>query len=111
MTSVLLSPSGAVEYEAAHGTVQKHFYRWQKGERTSTNPIALIFAWTGALARRGQLDGNGALSDFAAALEKASLDAIAAGEMTGDLALLASPSPARALDSWEFVDAIARRLL
>jgi isocitrate dehydrogenase len=74
MTSVLVSPSGAVEYEAAHGTVQQHYYRWKKGEKTSTNPVALIFAWT------------------------------------RDLARLAGTAPGRTLDSWEFVDAIARRL-
>ncbi|MDR2515864.1 MAG: NADP-dependent isocitrate dehydrogenase [Spirochaetaceae bacterium] len=110
MTSVLVSPSGAVEYEAAHGTVQQHYYRWQKGEKTSTNPAALLFAWTGALANRGERDGIEALSAFARRLEDASLAAIAAGEMTGDLARLAVQSPQKILDSWEFVDAIARRL-
>jgi isocitrate dehydrogenase len=110
MTSVLVSPSGVTEYEAAHGTVQQHYYRWQTGEKTSTNPVALIFAWTGALAKRGELDNIPALVDFAKRLEDASLAAIAQGDMTGDLARLAEPRPAKVLDSWEFVDAIAGRL-
>jgi isocitrate dehydrogenase len=110
MTSVLVSPSGAVEYEAAHGTVQQHYYRWQKGERTSTNPVALIFAWTGALAKRGELDHIPELGTFAQNLEAATLGAIQEGDMPGDLARLASPAPARVLDSWEFTDAIAGRL-
>jgi isocitrate dehydrogenase len=110
MTSVLVSPSGAVEYEAAHGTVQQHYYRWQRGEKTSTNPIALIFAWTGALAKRAELDGTPELGAFAKGLEAAALQTIEAGEMTGDLAKLARPAPARALDSWEFTGAIAKRL-
>ncbi|AEF80142.1 isocitrate dehydrogenase, NADP-dependent [Leadbettera azotonutricia ZAS-9] len=110
MTSVLVSPSGAVEYEAAHGTVQQHYYRWQKGEKTSTNPVALIFAWTGALAKRAELDNTPALGGFAKKLEEATLRSIEDGEMTGDLARLAEPAPAKALDSWEFVDAIAKRL-
>ncbi|MDR1176085.1 MAG: NADP-dependent isocitrate dehydrogenase [Treponema sp.] len=111
MTSVLYSPSGAVEYEAAHGTVQQHYYRWQKGEKTSTNPAALIFAWTGALAKRAELDDIPSLGSFAARLEKASLDTIEAGGMTGDLARLADPAPAKALDSWEFVEAIRERMM
>ncbi|GAB6390756.1 MAG: NADP-dependent isocitrate dehydrogenase [Treponematales bacterium] len=110
MTSVLVSPSGAMEFEASHGTVQRHFYRWRGGERTSTNPAALIFAWTGALARRGELDGTPDLTDFARRLEWAVTGAIEAGKMTGDLAPLASPRPERALDSWEFVDAVAERV-
>jgi isocitrate dehydrogenase len=110
MTSVLVSPTGAVEYEAAHGTVQQHYYRWKKGERTSSNPVALIFAWTGALAKRAEKDGTPDLGDFALRLEQAVLAAIAAGNMTADLAPLARPAPARALDSWEFVDAVASRL-
>jgi isocitrate dehydrogenase len=110
MTSVLVSPSGAFEYEAAHGTVQQHYYRWKKGEKTSTNPVALIFAWSGALAKRAELDGTPELGAFARKLEQAVLDTIEGGEMTGDLARLASPPAKRALDSWEFVDAIARRL-
>ena len=117
MTSVLVSPSGVYEYEAAHGTVQQHYYRWQKGEKTSTNPIALIFAWTGALAKRAELDNAPELAAFAKKLEAASLQTIEEGEMTGDLALIArfpagndSKPPARSLNSWEFIDAIARRL-
>lgn len=110
MTSVLVSPSGAFEYEAAHGTVQQHYYKWKKGEKTSTNPVALIFAWTGALAKRAELDGTPALASFARSLEAATLRTIEEGDMTGDLARLASPASARSLDSWEFVDAIASRL-
>jgi isocitrate dehydrogenase len=110
MTSVLVSPSGAVEYEAAHGTVQQHYYRWKKGEKTSTNPAALIFAWTGALAKRGDLDGTADLTAFAKKLEAATLRTIEEGSMTGDLARIANPPPARTLDSWEFVDAIAKQL-
>jgi isocitrate dehydrogenase len=110
MTSVLLSPTGAVEYEAAHGTVQQHYYRWRKGEKPGTNPAALIFAWTGALAKRGELDRTPELVAFAKRLEAAVLETVEAGEMTGDLARLASPAPKKALDSWEFTDAIARRL-
>ncbi len=110
MTSVLVSPSGAFEYEAAHGTVQQHFYRWKKGEKTSTNPVALIFAWTGALAKRAEIDGIPELADFAERLERATLGAIEGGEMTADLAKIADPAPRKSLDSWEFVDAIAKRL-
>jgi isocitrate dehydrogenase len=110
MTSVLVSPSGAVEYEAAHGTVQQHYYRWKKGGKTSTNPAALIFAWTGALAKRAELDRTPDLAAFARRLETASLGTIEAGKMTGDLARLASPAPSRVLNSWEFIDAIAARL-
>jgi isocitrate dehydrogenase len=110
MTSVLVSPSGAVEYEAAHGTVQQHYYRWQKGEKTSTNPAALIFAWTGALAKRAELDGLPDLAAFARALEDATIRAIEEGEMTGDLARLACPKPAKTLDSWEFAEAVAKRV-
>jgi isocitrate dehydrogenase len=110
MTSVLVSPSGVFEYEAAHGTVQQHYYRWKKGEKTSTNPIALIFAWTGALAKRAELDNLPELAAFARKLEAATLAAVEEGEMTGDLARIARPAPAKILNSWEFVDAIARRL-
>jgi isocitrate dehydrogenase len=111
MTSVLVSPSGVFEYEAAHGTVQQHYYRWQKGEKTSTNPMALIFAWTGALAKRAELDNTPDLAAFAQKLEAAAIQTVEDGEMTGDLARLASPAPSRILDSWEFVDAIAGRLV
>ena len=91
MTSVLVSPDGVFEYEAAHGTVQKHYYKHLKGEKTSTNSMALIFAWTGGLRKRGELDGLPELAAFADRLEKASLDTISSGVMTGDLARLAEP--------------------
>jgi len=110
MTSVLVSPSGVFEYEAAHGTVQQHYYRWQKGEKTSTNPAALIFAWSGALAKRAELDNTPDLADFANRLEKAVLDTIEDGIMTGDLAKLSEPPPEKILNSWDFIDAIATRL-
>ena len=86
MTSVLVSPTGAYEYEAAHGTVTRHFRKYQQGEETSTNSVATLFAWTGALRKRGELDGNAELVDFANRLEKATLDTIEGGEMTKDLA-------------------------
>ena len=88
MTSVLVSPDGNFEYEAAHGTITRHYYRYLKGEQTSSNPIATIFAWTGVLAKRGELDGNAALTAFAKKLENACLDTVRAGTMTGDLAAL-----------------------
>jgi isocitrate dehydrogenase len=110
MTSVLLSPSGAVEYEAAHGTIQRHYYRWRKGEKTSSNPVALIFAWTGALAKRGDVDGLSDLAAFARGLENAAIRAIEEGDMTGDLACLADPKPAKILNSWEFIEAVASRV-
>lgn len=106
MTSVLVSPSGVYEYEAAHGTVQKHYYRYQKGEKTSTNPCALIFAWTGALTKRAVLDGTPELADFARKLEQAALKTIEDGLMTGDLARIASPAAKKILNSWEFIDAV-----
>ncbi len=110
MTSVLVSPHGYYEYEAAHGTVTRHYRKWQQGEKTSTNPIATIFAWTGALRRRGELDGNNPLSAFAEALEKACLDTIEAGAMTKDLAALCKDSDVRALDTEEFLGEIRTRL-
>jgi isocitrate dehydrogenase len=110
MTSVLVSPSGAYEYEASHGTVQKHYYRYLKGEKTSTNPVALIFAWTGALAKRGELDGTADLASFAKKLESATLTTIEEGYMTGDIARIASPEAKKVLNSWDFIDAIASRL-
>ncbi|MFA6938540.1 MAG: isocitrate/isopropylmalate family dehydrogenase, partial [Treponema sp.] len=110
MTSVLVCPGGQFEYEASHGTVQKHYYRYLKGEKTSTNPVALIFAWTGALAKRAELDGTPELSDFAHKLEKATLSAIEDGIMTGDLSRLASPAAKKTVNSWEFIDEIASRL-
>ncbi|MCL2129916.1 MAG: NADP-dependent isocitrate dehydrogenase [Treponema sp.] len=109
MTSVLVSPSGVFEYEAAHGTVQQHYYRYKKGEKTSTNPTALIFAWTGALAKRGELDGTPDLVFFAKKLEKAVINTIEEGKMTGDLARLAGSNPVEVLDSNEFLDAIAKK--
>ncbi len=110
MTSVLVSPDGKYEYEASHGTVQKHYYRYQKGEKTSTNPVALIFAWTGALNKRAELDGTPELSAFAKKLEKAALDVIESGVMTGDLARLANPAAKEILNSWDFIDRIAAKL-
>lgn len=106
MTSVLVSPDGNYEYEAAHGTVTRHYYRHLKGETTSTNPIATIFAWTGALRKRGELDGNGELMAFADKLEKASLDVIESGRMTKDLVGLWQGSEAVALSTEEFIKAI-----
>jgi len=109
MTSVLVSPSGVFEYEAAHGTVQQHYYRFLKGEKTSTNPAALIFAWTGALSKRAQLDGIGELSSFAKKLEETVLGVIEGGIMTGDLARLCGQG-VKTLNSWEFLDEIASRI-
>jgi isocitrate dehydrogenase len=107
MTSVLVSPTGVYEYEAAHGTVQRHYYKYLKGEPTSTNPVATIFAWTGALRKRGELDGIKALCDWADKMERATLSVIESGRMTGDLALITSlPNPVK-LGSEEFLDAIA----
>ena len=111
MTSVLVSPDGKYEFEAAHGTVTRHYYRYLKGEKTSTNPIATIFAWTGALRKRGEMDGTGDLCDFADRLEKACLDTLASGTMTKDLLALCEPGfQARAVDSEDFLKAIAARL-
>lgn len=110
MTSVLVSPDGKYEYEAAHGTVQRHYYRYQKGEKTSTNPVALIFAWTGALAKRGELDKTPDLISFAQKLENKTLEVIEDGIMTGDLALIANPKAKQVVNSWEFIDEIAKRL-
>ena len=110
MTSVLVSPDGKFEYEASHGTVQKHYYRYLKGEKTSTNPVATIFAWTGALAKRGELDETPELVDFAKKLEKATLDTIEEGYMTGDIARIANPPAKKILNSWEYIAAIRERL-
>ena len=109
MTSVLVSPDGAFEYEAAHGTVTRHYYKYLKGEATSTNPVATIFAWSGALKKRGELDGNAPLVDFAERLERATIDTIESGVMTQDLALLAT-GPAQSVTSQAFISAIAERL-
>jgi isocitrate dehydrogenase len=110
MTSVLVSPEGYYEYEAAHGTVQRHYYQHLEGKETSTNPIATIFAWTGALRKRGELDGNTALMEFADRLEKASLETIEAGEMTKDLALITTIPNPTVLNSEAFIQAIATRM-
>ena len=111
MTSVLVSPEGAFEYEAAHGTVTRHYYKYLKGEPTSTNPMATIFAWTGALRKRGELDGLDALRDFGDRLERAAIDTIESGVMTRDLAgLWEGEAPARAVDSTEFLQAVRSRL-
>lgn len=110
MTSVLVSPDGKFEYEAAHGTVQRHYYKYLKGEKTSTNPVALIFAWTGALAKRAELDNTPELADFARRLESATIETIEGGYMTGDLAKIAQPAAKQVLDSWQFIDKIAEKL-
>ena len=110
MTSVLVSPDGYYEYEAAHGTVQRHYYKHLKGEETSTNSVATIFAWTGALRKRGELDGNKELMAFADKLEKATLDTIESGTMTKDLALITTLENVNAVNSEEFIKAIATRL-
>lgn len=110
MTSVLVSPQGYYEYEAAHGTVQRHYYKHLKGEETSTNSVATIFAWTGALRKRGELDGNQELMDFADRLEKATVDTIESGKMTKDLALITSIENPTVLNSEEFIKAIAELL-
>ena len=109
MTSVLVSPDGKYEYEAAHGTVTRHYYRHLKGEETSTNPVATIFAWSGALRKRGELDGLADLCAFADRLEKATLDTIESGVMTKDLAALYE-GEARAVNSKAFLGAIAERM-
>lgn len=106
MTSVLVSPSGVYEYEAAHGTVQRHYYKHLKGEETSTNSVATIFAWTGALRKRGELDGIKELQEFADKLEKATLKTIEDGKMTKDLALITSLENVTVLNSQDFIKAI-----
>ena len=110
MTSVLVSPQGYYEYEAAHGTVQRHYYKHLKGEETSTNSVATIFAWTGALRKRGELDVNQELIDFADRLEKATIDTIESGKMTKDLALITSIENPTVLNSEQFIKAIAELL-
>ena len=109
MTSVLVTPHGQFEYEAAHGTVTRHYYRYLKGEETSTNPVATIFAWTGALRKRGELDELPELTAFADRLEKATLDTIQAGIMTNDLALIYE-GEARSVNSRQFLETIAERM-
>ncbi len=110
MTSVLVSPDGTYEYEAAHGTVQRHYYKHLAGQETSTNSVATIFAWSGALRKRGELDELSELMDFANRLERATLDTIEAGEMTGDLARITSLPNPKALNTRDFILAIASRL-
>ena len=108
MTSVLVSPSGVYEYEAAHGTVQRHYYKHLKGEETSTNSVATIFAWTGALRKRGELDDIKELCDFADKLEKATLKTIESGRMTKDLALITSLTDVTVLNSENFIKEIRK---
>lgn len=110
MTSVLVSPSGVYEYEAAHGTVQRHYYRHLAGELTSTNPVATIFAWTGALRKRAELDGLQDLADFADRLQSATLATIEAGKMTGDLARITTLEDAETLSTEDFIEAVAGKL-
>ena len=110
MTSVLVSPHGYFEYEAAHGTVQRHYYKHLKGEETSTNSVATIFAWTGALRKRGELDNLPDLMAFADKLEQATLDIIASGKMTKDLALITSLEDVTVLNSRDFILAIREKL-
>jgi isocitrate dehydrogenase len=110
MTSVLVSPNGWFEYEAAHGTVQKHYYKHMKGEKTSSNCMAILFAWTGALRKRGEIDGTEQVVLFANAVEKAALATIESGIMTGDLANLAEPQAKKICGTEEMIDEIAKRL-
>jgi len=106
MTSVLVSPQGYYEYEAAHGTVQRHYYKHLKGEETSTNSVATIFAWTGALRKRGELDNNKELQEFADKLDAACIKTIEDGKMTKDLALITSNPNVKVLNSYDFIKAI-----
>ena len=110
MTSVLVSPDGYYEYEAAHGTVQRHYYKHLKGEETSTNSVATIFAWSGALRKRGELDDNKELMDFADRLEEATIRTIEEGKMTKDLALITTMEDPTVLNSEGFIKAIAENL-
>lgn len=110
MTSVLVSPAGIYEYEAAHGTVQRHYYKHLEGEKTSTNSVATIFAWSGALRKRGELDNLPELMAFADKLEKATIDTIEEGKMTKDLALITSMENVTVLNSENFIKAIAEKL-
>ena len=110
MTSVLVSPDGCYEYEAAHGTVQRHYYRYLKGEPTSSNSVATIFAWSGALRKRGELDNLPDLIDFANRLEKATIDTIESGKMTGDLGAISTLENIKVLNSEEFIHEIAKHL-
>lgn len=111
MTSVLVSPDGTMEFEASHGTVTRHYYRYLKGEQTSTNPMATLFAWSGAFKRRGELDNLPELTAFGQRLEDASLDTLNSGVMTKDLLPLTDPGfKAQGVSTAEFLDAIAQRL-
>lgn len=110
MTSVLVSPDGKYEYEAAHGTVQRHYYKYRDGQPTSTNSVATIFAWSGALRKRGELDGLTELSAFADKLEKATIDTIEGGTMTGDLALISKLENINKVNTLEFIQAIRANL-
>ena len=110
MTSVLVSPQGYYEYEAAHGTVQRHYYKYLKGEETSTNSVATIFAWTGALRKRGELDNLPELMQFADKLEAATIQTIEDGVMTGDLYLISKLENKKKVNSKEFLEAIRERL-
>ena len=110
MTSVLVSPEGVYEYEAAHGTVQRHYYKHLKGEETSTNSVATIFAWSGALRKRGELDKNSELMHFADMLEKATIDTIESGVMTGDMYLISTLENKTKVNTLDFLKEIAKRL-
>ena len=110
MTSVLTAPDGTYEYEAAHGTVQRHYYKYLKGEETSTNPVATIFAWTGALRKRGELDGLKDLSAFADKLDKAVIDTIESGVMTGDLASISTLDHVKSVTSRVFIEEVRAKL-
>ena len=110
MTSVLVSPDGVYEYEAAHGTVQRHYYKHLKGEETSTNSVATLFAWSGALRKRGELDGLSDLVNFADCLEKATIKTIEDGVMTGDLYLLSTLENKTKVNTQQFLTAVADRL-
>lgn len=111
MTSVLVSPDGCYEYEAAHGTVQRHYYKHLKGEATSTNSMATLFAWTGALRKRGELDGINALVDFAIQLEQASIETIEEGVMTADLSGISEVQQKKVVNTEEFLREVNKRLI
>ncbi len=110
MTSVLVSPDGCFEYEAAHGTVTRHYYEYLKGNKTSTNPIASIFAWTGAIAKRGELDGTAEVVDFARQLERTVIGTVESGIMTKDLVAIADPPVERYVTTEEFIESLSERL-
>jgi isocitrate dehydrogenase len=110
MTSVLVSPEGKYVFEAAHGTVMRHYYEHLKGNPTSTNSVASIFAWTGAIARRGELDNTPDVVAFAKSLEAAVISVIEGGVMTKDLAAIAEPKPANYVTTGEFIDSVSKKL-